>query len=108
MKLCEFGRKTLNFALPTGGPEITEILENNRITDMEQIYWNTDTRTHIHSTKSNENDHFLLQLNSSYIPPVCIDVLTTEMTYEKPQNSPPQRPDPSQVAVTCRGSRSSP
>ena len=26
MKLYEFGRKTLNLALPTGGPEITEIL----------------------------------------------------------------------------------
>ena len=49
MKLCEFGRKTLNFALPTGGPEITAILKNNWITDMEQIYWNTDTQTHIHT-----------------------------------------------------------
>ena len=42
------------------------------------------------------------------IPPVCIDILQAKTTCEKPQNSPPQRPDPSQVAVTWRGSRSSP
>ena len=33
-ELSEFGRKPLNLALPTGGPEITEILRNNCITDM--------------------------------------------------------------------------
>ena len=42
------------------------------------------------------------------IPPVYIGILKAEITCEKPQNSPPQRPDPSQAAAICRGSRSSP
>ena len=64
----------------------------------------THAHTYIHrnTRKKDKNYTFIPD-----IPPVCIDILQAENN-KRPQNSPPQRPDPSQVAVTCRGSRSSP
>ena len=87
MKLCEFGRKTLNLALPTGGPEITEILRK------QLDYWyglKLGTQAHAHTyihrnTKLLEKRQKLHILDIPDIPPVCIDILQAEITCEKPQ-----------------------
>ena len=60
----------------------------------------THAHTYIHrNTKLLEKRQKLHILDIPDIPPVYIGILKAEITCEKPQNSPPQRPDPSQVAA---------
>ena len=114
MTLCEFGRKPSNLALPTGRPERTEILRKQLDYWYGLKLWGTQTHAHTYIHRNTDllekwqKLHILDILDILDIPPVCIDILQAKTTSERPQNSPPQRPNPSQVAVTCRGSRSSP
>ena len=97
-KVREFGIYP-NFALPTGGPEITEILREQLDYWIGRNCWLTDTRTHTYIlsfkkiTKFNTFDTLHLFLLYVLIPRIL--KLHTKVT----KDSPPQRPDPSQVAA---------
>ena len=60
--------------------------------------WNRHTNTHIH-TKFQENYQIQHISHILLVSPVCIGTQNTEISHESYRNSPPQRPDPSQVAA---------